>query len=208
MKMKHVGLGAAVLIVALSIGLGPRLLQTIPGMERLVSGRSGGALIGGPFTLIDGAGRSVTSETFAGQWRLMFFGYTYCPDVCPTELTLMAEALDLLNVETAARITPIFVSVDPERDTPDLIADYVLNFHDRMVGLTGTPEQTAEAARQFRVYYQKAIEEGQSPDDYLVDHSTFVYLMDPNGVYVRHFSYGTEPETMARGLKAALNAAG
>lgn len=149
--------------------------------------------IGGPFTLVAQDGRTVTEQDFADDYMLIYFGFTYCPDVCPTELAVVASAVDQLDAPD--EVVPIFITIDPERDTPEAMADYVSLFHPRMVGLTGSEEQVAEAARAFRVFYQRI----ESPEfqDYLMDHSSFIYLVDPDGVTRLVFPYGTDPEAMA-----------
>lgn len=167
--------------------------------QQMAAGKS---LIGGPFTLIDHTGKTVTEKDYAGKYRLMFFGFTHCPDICPAELQVMAAALDRLGPE-ADRVVPIFVSVDPARDTPERLAEYVGNFGPRFVGLTGTPEQVAAAAKAFRVYFAK-VEDPGSRMDYSVDHSAIAYLMSPENEYVTHFTYGTTPEKMAGMIKAAI----
>nr|WP_245229958.1 SCO family protein [Thalassospira tepidiphila] len=167
---------------------------------------SGTASIGGPFTLVNQDGETVTQDDFKGKYMLTYFGYTFCPDVCPTELQVMGTALDMMPQDIADEITPVFFTVDPERDTVEAVAEYVPYFHDRMVGLTGTVEQTTAAAKAFRVYYAKAIPEGEpeDTDTYLMDHSSFVYLMDREGKFVRHFNYGTSPEDMVKGVTEAV----
>jgi cytochrome oxidase Cu insertion factor (SCO1/SenC/PrrC family) len=117
--------------------------------------QTGGALIGGPFSLTDQTGRPVTDADYRGRYMLIYFGFTFCPDVCPTELQVMATALDQLGRQ-ADEVQPIFITIDPERDTPSQLAGYVSQFHPRMAGLTGTPEQIASVARAYRVYYAKA----------------------------------------------------
>jgi protein SCO1/2 len=162
----------------------------------------GEALVGGPFTLTDHTGKRVTDNDFRGRYMLVYFGYTWCPDVCPTELQVISAALDRLGDE-ARRIRPIFVTVDPERDTVAQMADYVANFHASLVGLTGSPEEIAGVAKAYRVYYAKAKSEG-SETDYTVDHGSLIYLMDPQGKFVTHFTYGTDPEKLAQGLAKAI----
>jgi protein SCO1/2 len=162
----------------------------------------GEALVGGPFTLTDHTGKRVTDDDFRGRYMLVYFGYTWCPDVCPTELQVISAALDHLGDE-AGRIRPIFVTVDPERDTVAQMADYVANFHASMVGLTGSPEEIATVAKAYRVYYAKAKTEG-SETDYTVDHGSLIYLMDPQGKFVTHFTYSTDPEKLAQGLAKAI----
>lgn len=161
----------------------------------------GQAQVGGPFELVDGEGRTVTDEEFRGEYMLVYFGYTYCPDVCPTELQNMSRALELLGEEAEA-VRPVFITVDPERDTPEVIESYVENFHPRMVGLTGSPEQIEKAAKAYRVYYKKA--ESGSASEYLMDHTSIVYLMGREGEFLRHFGYGTSPEDMAQGIRSYL----
>ena len=161
-----------------------------------------GTALGGPFSLTDQAGRAVTERDFAGRWLLLYFGYTYCPDVCPTELGTIAAALDALGPAAAERVVPMLVSVDPGRDTPAQLADYVARFHPRMQGLTGTPEQVAEVARRYRVYYGKV----QRPDmtDYLMDHSSFIYLVGPDARVRMLFRPETRPEDIAAAVAAQM----
>jgi protein SCO1/2 len=160
------------------------------------------ALIGGPFSLADHEGKRVTEQDFRGKHMLVVFGYTTCPDVCPAEMQAMANALDELGAK-ADRVTPVFITVDPERDTVERVADYVKNFHARFVGLTGSPEEIKQAAKAYRVYYAKASDKG-SAAGYLMDHSAFIYLMNPQGEYVTHFSYGAPPEKIASGIEKAM----
>jgi protein SCO1/2 len=136
----------------------------------------------------------------------VFFGFTHCPDVCPTELQTIAAAMDKLGPD-AKKVTPIFISVDPERDTVASIGDYVKAFGPRIVGLTGSPEQVAVAAKAYRVYYRKAdSEEGADAKNYSVDHSAFTYLMDGNGQYLTHFSFGVPADKMAERIRQELDA--
>jgi len=160
------------------------------------------AIPGGAFSLVDHNGRPVTDGSFGGEHLILVFGYTYCPDVCPTTLSSVAAALDLLGAK-AERIRPVFVTVDPERDTPAVLADYVAAFHPRLLGLTGSPEQIREAAHNYRVYYAKA---GDS-DDYLVDHSAYVYLVGPDGRTLTYFKHDATPETIAEAVGRHLGSA-
>jgi len=193
----------AILGIALVLGIGLTYRLMMMGTE---TNSSGAASIGGPFELVNQDGETVTQDTFKGKYMLAYFGYTFCPDVCPTELQVMGTAMDMMPGDVAKEITPVFFTVDPERDTVEAIAEYVPYFHDRMVGLTGTVEQTTAAAKAYRVYYAKAIPEGEpeDTDTYLMDHSSFVYLMDREGQFVRHFNYGTSPEDMAKGVTEAV----
>ncbi len=165
-----------------------------------------GLALGGPFALLDERGQGVTQQDFAGRWMLLYFGYSFCPDVCPTELGVMAAAVDALPEAAAGQVVPVFISVDPERDTPQHLAGYVAAFHPRLRGLTGTPEQVAEAARRYRVYYAKV----QRPDvtDYLMDHSSFIYLVGPDGAVRTLFRPGTTPEAIAAAVAAQIRGAG
>lgn len=163
---------------------------------------SGTALVGGPFTLTNQDGKRVTDQDFRGKYMLIFFGFTYCPDVCPSELQVMSAALDQLGPE-ADRIQLIFITIDPARDTPEAMKIYVSNFHPRMVGLTGSAEDIAAVAKAYRVYYAKAKGAENSPD-YLMDHSIILYLMGPDGKFVKHFTYGTEAKALADGLREVI----
>jgi len=163
-----------------------------------------GMTLGGPFELMDQNGRSVTDRDFRGRFMLIFFGFTHCPDVCPTELQVVAEVLQQLGPR-ADRVAPIFITVDPARDTPAVLADYVALFDSRLVGLTGTEAQIAAVARAYRVFYAKVTPPGAST--YLVDHSSFLYLMGPDGGFRALFRHGTPPEEIFRAIAAGLGAA-
>jgi cytochrome oxidase Cu insertion factor (SCO1/SenC/PrrC family) len=152
--------------------------------------------IGGPFTLTDQTGKVRRDTDFRGKLMLVYFGYAYCPDVCPTELQTMSEAREPLG-PTASEVQPVFITVDPERDTPELLAGYAQNFDPRFLMLTGTEAQIAEAARGYKVYYRRTV---KSDGDVQVDHSSFVYLMGRDGRYLAHFGPGTKPETMAAAI--------
>ncbi len=180
----------AVLVVVV-VAIGARFMLIAPGADG-----QGKAAIGGPFTLVSETGETVTEKDFAGKFLLIYFGYTYCPDVCPTGLTAMAMAMDDLTAEQQANLVPLFISVDPERDTVEAMRDYTAAFHPDLIGLTGSPEQVAAAAKEYKVYYAKA-EQGADAEDYLVDHTAITYLMGPDGAFLTHFSHGTAPEKMA-----------
>jgi cytochrome oxidase Cu insertion factor (SCO1/SenC/PrrC family) len=164
---------------------------------------AGTALVGGPFTLTDQTGRRVTEKDYLGRYTLVFFGYTFCPDVCPTELQVMSAALDAMGPKADA-IQPLFITIDPERDTVDVMKQYVANFYPRLVGLTGSPQEIAAAAKAYRVYYAKV--PGKSgANDYLMDHSSIMYLMDKQGVFLKHFTYTTDADALAQALEAAIS---
>ena len=149
----------------------------------------------------DHAGRAVTDESFRGRYLLIYFGYTFCPDVCPTELANIAVAIDELG-DDGAQLEPVFISIDPERDTPEVIAEYVPLFHERLVGLTGSADQIEEVAKNYRVFYKQVVDESYTY--YLMDHSSFTYLMGPDGEFVAMFRYGTPPEEMAEAIRQAM----
>lgn len=163
---------------------------------------SGKALIGGPFTLTDASGKTVTDQDYRGRYMLVFFGFTGCPDICPAGLQLISAALDKVGAK-ADKVTPIFISVDPERDTPEKLAAYVKNFNDRLVGLTGTPEQVAAVAKAYRVFYEKMPNES-APAEYGMNHTSIIYLMGPDGEYVTHFTPTTGVDVMAEKLSKLL----
>lgn len=158
------------------------------------------ALIGGPFHLTNHLNQSVSDQDFKGKYMLMYFGYTYCPDICPMDLQIMSDALDLLEPEVLEQISPMFISVDPERDTFDVMATYVNYFHKDLIGLTGTVEQIDAVKSEYRVYAAKA---DDSPD-YIVDHTSYTYLMDKEGKYMDHFNHAEDPEKMAAKITALV----
>ncbi|HAT48744.1 MAG: SCO family protein [Nitrospirae bacterium] len=162
----------------------------------------------GSFSLIDEQGARKRLEDYRSTFLLVYFGYTYCPDVCPTNLEIIARVLKLLSAEDAARVTPLFVTVDPERDTPAQLKDFTAAFDPRLVGLTGTEEEIRQAAKTFAVYYAKAPVDPKKTNDpkaYLVDHSSSTYLLDDAGRMVALFSHATAPEVMAKEIKKQLH---
>jgi cytochrome oxidase Cu insertion factor (SCO1/SenC/PrrC family) len=196
-------LAAAVLAIAGVVFLAARTFFG-PGFgpgELAGAAAQAAADIGGPFTLTDQDGRTVTDKDFRGRWLLVYFGFTYCPDVCPTSLARNGDAIELLGAK-GEKITPVLISVDPGRDTPEAMKDYVKFFHPRTVGLTGTREQVAAVAREYRVYSVK-VEKKDSPT-YVIDHSTFTYLIDPDGRFVQFFRHEASPQEMADKLNGLL----
>lgn len=187
------------LIVAGGALLGVLLTMPQPQQTQQESGSST-ATIGGPFTLVDTSGRTVTDQTFHGKWMLIYFGYTYCPDACPTTLTNMGIALQKLGPE-AARIAPMFITVDPERDTVKAMAEYLKSFDPRIVGLTGSEAQTAAVAKAYHVYVAPRKSDG---DDYLVDHSAYIYLMSPQGKFATVIAGNIAGDRMAETLRKEL----
>ena len=169
------------------------------GWDALQGGRQ---TIGGPFVLTDQDGRTVTEASFKGKPTLIYFGFTYCPDVCPTALLLMETAMEKLGPDVPKKVNMVMITIDPERDTQKLLKDYVSNFGSTFTGLTGTPEQVAAAARAYRVYYQKV--PGKNGAPYLMDHSSIIYLLDRNGRFVTHFTHEAKAETIAAGVAKLL----
>lgn len=166
--------------------------------------RTGEAVIRSEFTLTDHTGKRVTEAEFLGRWQLVFFGFTHCPDVCPTTLAYMARVLDMLGGDTAEGVAALFITVDPGRDTPEALAKYVSAFHPGLVGLTGSEADIAAAANAFRAYYER-IEQGSAPDGYVMAHSGYIYLMTPDGQFETGFRESDQlPEEMARKIRDAM----
>ena len=153
----------------------------------------GAGAIGGPFELVNAAGETVTDTDVITEPALLYFGYTFCPDVCPLDVQRNAIAVDVLQ-ERGMSVTPVFISIDPKRDTPEVVGDYAANMHERMVGLTGSAEQVKAASQAYRTYYKA--QEGDE-DYYLVDHSTFSYLVLPDHGFVEFFRREASPKQMA-----------
>ncbi len=171
------------------------------------NGQTGAVSIGGPFELVDQNGKTRTDKDFRGRLMLIYFGYTYCPDVCPTALQVMSVALDMLGKD-AAPVAPIFITVDPERDTVEHMRAYVKNFYPGLIGLTGSPDAIKQAAKNYRVYFRKAdtLPDGKKagPKDYLMDHSSIVLLMDREGRYLTHFTHQSRSEDIAAEIRKYL----
>lgn len=153
----------------------------------------GAGALGGPFELVNAAGETVTDQDVITEPSILYFGYTFCPDVCPLDVARNAVAVDVL-ADQGMSVTPVFISIDPKRDTPDVVGDFAENMHDRMIGLTGSEEQVAAASRAYRTYYRA--HEGDE-DFYLVDHSTFSYLVLPEHGFVEFFRREATPQQMA-----------
>jgi protein SCO1/2 len=158
--------------------------------------------VGGPFELTDQTGHVRTNSDFRGKLMLVYFGFTYCPDICPTDLHAIGLALDKLGSD-AERVQPLFITVDPERDTADHLAQYVPMFHPRLIGLTGSAEAIRKAADAYKVYYAK-VSLGKAADDYTVDHTAFIYLMDRDGNYLGFFPPGTSADRMVEIIRPRL----
>lgn len=154
------------------------------------------------FALIDHTGKSVTDEGYRGKWLLVFFGFTNCPDVCPTALNEIAQIMENLG-EKAAKVQPLFITVDPERDTPERMAEFVGAFDSRISGLTGTPEQIKASTKSFKVYYAKEVQKG-APDGYTMEHTASLYLIDPKGRFTRPYSYNATVDEITDDLRQRL----
>lgn len=162
-------------------------------------------VFGGPFTLTDHEGVTRTDRDYRGKFLLIYFGYTTCPDICPTGLQMISDALDRLGSK-ARKVQPVFVSIDPARDTPAVLKEYVANFHPAFVGLTGTEQQVRAVARAYRVHRSKVIvKKTDDPNDYLVNHSSIAFLMGPDGSWKTLFPHGTDAAAMVAALKRHVN---
>ncbi len=169
-----------------------------------VSQSSGEALIGGPFRLDGHNGETYSPADFNGRYMLIYFGYSFCPDVCPIDMTRMTMALDMLDGEGVdlSGLQPLFVTIDPARDTANALGEFLQNFHPSFIGLRGSDEATAEAAHSYRVYYAKG--EVIDSDNYLMNHSNLFYLMGPDGRYLTHFDETYSPQQIAAALRDIL----
>ena len=183
---------AAILIAVALVGFAAFML-TSP------SQRPRGALIGGAFALEDGAGKTVSDQTLRGKPFLVYFGYTHCPDVCPTELAHISDVLSKMGNKA---IPTLFITVDPERDTPKVMQDYVSSFNPAVIGLSGSPQAVEATEKTFRVYSRKG--QKQPDGDYSMDHSSIVYLMDKKGAFVEAFNVEQSPDEAAKELEKYL----
>ncbi len=188
------GLGALLVFPAAREHLMPKLVENLR--------TAGKAQVGGPFALTDHTGQRVTDKDFQGRHLLVYFGFTFCPDVCPTGLQVIAAALDQLGAK-ADRITPVFITLDPARDTPAQLAGYVGAFHPRLIGLTGTQQEIEEVARAYRVYF-KSVKDDKSAAGYTLDHTSIIYLMDSKGEFVVHFTHATAVDAIVSRLQRVL----
>lgn len=161
------------------------------------------SLVGGPFTLEDGNGKQVTDRDFRGKYMLVYFGYTYCPDVCPTTLNEVANALEHLGPK-AKELQPIFITVDPKRDTPSVMKQYAAAFTPQLIGLTGTADEIARVAQEYRVYYAEH-RTGPGPNDYTMDHSSVLYLMGPDGRFIAPIRTDEDGAQMAADLSKLMS---
>ncbi|MAO92728.1 MAG: electron transport protein SCO1/SenC [Rhodospirillales bacterium] len=199
-KIRYILWGTVAIMLAVYIGLFVWRGTGNPVFE--ASSQSESNAFSPSFMLVDHQGNTVTEKTYRGQWLLVFFGFTNCPDICPTTLSDLAVVIDQIGGK-AASVTPLFISVDPERDRVESMAEYVSAFHPTIVGLTGAEKQIASAVETFKAYYEK-----QQPDrdqsNYAVAHTSAVYLISPDGTFVRTFGYGTATEVFVTELNKRL----
>ncbi|MBL4768384.1 MAG: SCO family protein [Rhodobacteraceae bacterium] len=194
-------IGLAALLVGIWVLTGFRSSDDVFANCRISVIAGGAGQIGGPFTLVNSKGKTVTDKDVLTGPSLLYFGYTFCPDVCPFDLARNADAIDVLD-ENGYSVTPVFISIDPARDTPDVIGDYTYNMHERMIGLTGSLEQVKAASQAYKTFYKVH----QADDEYyLVDHSTFSYLVLPEYGFVEFFRREVEPEDMAAKIGCFLD---
>ncbi|PKO47780.1 MAG: SCO family protein [Betaproteobacteria bacterium HGW-Betaproteobacteria-4] len=186
---------AALLLV---LGTGPLFAQAPPSLELLSAANA--SSINPRYLLQDPNGRSITSEDFRGRFQLIAFGYTYCPDICPTTLVEMAEILKQLGDE-ASHVQAIFISVDPERDTGKILKTYTEFFDPRILGLTASPSLVRHAADNFKIRYAKVREPGTPADRYAVDHSAGLILLGPDGSFVKKFAFATPVKNVTEQMK-------
>jgi len=191
---------AAILAGLVIIGTGTFLVLALRDTPRGAAGTALTSAIGGPFQLVDQNGKTVTDADLKGKWSLIYFGYTHCPDACPTALNDISIALSELGPKRDM-VRPVFITVDPERDTPETLKAYVTSFDAPILALTGTADQVATAAKGYRVYYAKHPEAG---DDYSMDHSSVIYVMDPEGRFTASFTHESAPEQISERLKKLI----
>jgi len=195
----------AIIIIGLGLGLkilnkNKTVVETSETLTTVKSYSTGTPEIGGEYKLINQDGDAVSNNTYRGKYTLIFFGYTFCPDVCPNTLSIFSSVLDLLG-EDSAKVKPVFVTVDPVRDTPEKLRSYLVHFNKNFDGLTGSVEQIEQVKKVFRIYAVKSQQDENDFKDYLMDHSTVSYLMGPDGKFITFFRYGAEPEVIVTKLQ-------
>ena len=201
---KFAAFAGAAVVVTLAVTLAmTQIMLPAQRFEDCIEGSVAGGNIGGPFELMDHRGQMVTDAQVLDQPALVYFGYTFCPDVCPMDEARNVVAVEIL-ADAGLTVKPVFITIDPARDTVDYLADFVANNHPKMVGLTGTAEQIAKAARAYKVYYRKQPSEDE--DYYLMDHSSFSYFMVPDVGFVDFLRSDLPPEVVVDRLACVLRA--
>jgi len=200
MYRRHERLGRSALapLFLCAVSFASALLMSEPPARAATSA----VTIGGSFTLSAPDGTTVTDQTYRGKWLLVYFGYTFCPNSCPTTLLEIAAALKKLGPE-AANVQPLFITVDPQRDTREVLEQYTRSFDPRIVGLTGSPQQIDAVTQEYGAYAARD-KTGPGPEDYVIDHSTYLYVMDPGGKFVRAFDADTSGDRIADALRELL----
>lgn len=198
-------IASAAMLAIVGMGIAAVLLMP-PATQRTDTGKSTGLVstsaIGGPFSLIDQDGKPVTEHSYDGRYRLMFFGYTHCPDFCPTELYKLSQVMAQLPKQQVDRLAPIFVTIDPARDTPAVMKDYLAALDPRFIGLSGSEQQIRDVAKTFRVYFHKA--DSDDPEFYSMDHSTFTYVMGPDNRFIDIISYEMDIPAMVKKISGIM----
>ena len=198
-KTKEALIPYLLLVAAMAGGLIWHESENVPGLGRTIT--IGAVAVGGPYALTDQNGDKRSSNDFRGKYQLIYFGYSFCPDVCPTTLGVMSQALDKMGMD-ADRIVPIFITIDPARDTPQVLKNYMAAFGPRFVGLTGTPAEIAAAEKEYRVYAKKQPLDGKG--NYGMDHSSVIYLMGPDGRLVSFYDELISPDALEKDLRAKI----
>jgi cytochrome oxidase Cu insertion factor (SCO1/SenC/PrrC family) len=196
---------AGVVLIVFAFGAWLNLAREEPAESAAVGGLVVNVDIGGSFELTDHTGARFSDAQLRGNFALIYFGYTFCPDVCPTELGEIVLAIDELGHD-GDRVTPLLITIDPVRDTPQALAEYVPLFHERLIGLTGSEDEIREVASKYRVFYRRF--DNPEYTYYLMDHTSFVYLIDPDGRVASMFRYGTPPEEIAATIRRLIQARG
>lgn len=198
LKTKEALIPYLLLVAAMAGGLIWHESENVPGLGKTVT--SGRVEVGGPYTLTDQNGKTVSSADFHGKYQLIYFGYSFCPDVCPTTLGVISQALDKMGVDQN-RIVPIFITIDPDRDTPAVLKNYMAAFGPRFVGLTGSQAQITPVEKEYRVYAKK---QPLASGGYGMDHSSVIYLMGPDGRLVTFYDELVSPDQLEKDLKAKI----
>ena len=196
---KYIFLPALALVLTMKIyttWVNPRGASDVPVNT---SESKGEVLIGGPFSLTNQDGKTITDKDYQGKYMLVYFGFANCPMICPSDMSDISFALAALDKSMVEKIQPIFITIDPARDTVENLKTFVSNFHPKFQALTGTPEQIASVANAYRVYYKEA--KSDELQEYLMDHSAYIYLMGPDGKYIGHFRHDQEVLDIVNGIK-------